>query len=70
MIIKSPSLTSSSDPEKIPDIPDFFDFLEDKNLFGINLLISFQSVSELINDLILLIPSSVEKIGNIGMLIF
>jgi len=70
LIIKSPSLTSSSDPEKIPDIPAFFDFLEDKNLFGINLLISFQSVSELINDLILLIPSSVEKIGNIGMLIF
>ena len=64
-----PSLVSSREAEKIPDIPDLFNeevFLKFK---GIKLDKSLQSFKCFIFDLIISIPCSVEHTGNFGMLI-
>ena len=68
-IIKSPSLTSSKEPANKPAIPDFLKFFLEEKLLGNKSLIFFQSKRLPKNSLIQIIPSSVVRTGNLGILI-
>ena len=68
LIIRFPSLTSSSEPAKIPACPVFLFSKPFLKFFGIKSLIFFQSINLPKNSLILLMPSSVVKTGNLGIL--
>ena len=64
-IDRSPSLASSKEAANMPAVPDLRRLFSDKKLVGIRSFKFFQSKSLPKNSLILLIPSSVVKTGNL-----
>ena len=70
LILKLPSLTSSSDPANIPAVPVFLYLVTLLKFLGIKSYNFFQSVNFPKKSLIVLIPSSVVKTGSFGIFIF
>ena len=69
IILISPSLVSSSDPEKSPHKPVFISLLFFLNREGISSEISHQSFNFFILDFIISTPCSVVQTGNFGIFI-